>query len=516
MKASFVFLAVVLAVSVPVSSALYADGHDQIKALLDEVVGVINSEDQAQQAHIKNLEAQLVQLEKELVPIEAEFARATAAFKDAQQKLNIAEVNLATCITEKAALAKIHAEERRELDGINAKSAQLEALSVTESEAEDLEQALEMSVVLKSMSANTKTLESSLKARQLSGSDVYSMLQEGRQSNEISSVKSMSVNVETGLKREMNLKIAECANLKNVRDAAVAALAKAKAELDAATAALEAHRAKIASKKAVIASAKSIYAENGLLWAQEKEGVAYVKTLLDALVADLQVNERVSRHDVQFDKILALLDNLEAEELADKKAAEKHAADSKSTEDGECSNADKKRAIWQTQVKHSEGKDAVFATKTQVKVSKTEECTKLDNEDERSRLKKLIALGFQMTEVGAGSVDGHPTWEAAKKALLVFESAVGKCWEEEQKAIDEMEIAEQEATESQTLEDKRKVESTEADRKCAEAKENRIDADKKSAEETADWTKNGKNYALIRAKIIEMKGYNGPKTLPSV
>jgi len=495
---------------------LYADGHDQIKALLDEVVGVINSEDQAQQAHIKNLEAQLVQLEKELVPIEAEFARATAAFKDAQQKLNIAEVNLATCITEKAALAKVHAEERRELDGINAKSSQLESLAVTESEAEDLEQALEMSVVLKSMSANTKTLESSLKARQLSGSDVYSMLQEGRQSNEISSVKAMSVNVETGLKREMNLKIAECANLKNIRDAAVVALAKATAELEAATAALEAHRAKIASKKAVIASAKSIYAENGLLWAQEKEGVAYVKTLLDALVADLQVSERVSRHDVQFDKILALLNNLEAEELADKKAAEKHAADSKSTEDGECTSADKKRAVWQNQIKHSDGKDAVFSTKKSVKVSKTEECTKLDNEDERSRLKKLIALGFQMTEVGAGAVDGHPTWEAAKRALLVFESAVGKCWEEEQKAIDEMDIAEQEATESQTLEDKRKVESTDQDRKCAEAKEKRIDADQKSAEETADWTKNGKNYALIRAKIIEMKGYAGPKGLPSV
>lgn len=515
MKAVFVFLAVVLAVGVPVSSAMYAESHDQIKALLDEVVGNINTEDQSQQAHIKNLEEQLAQLLKELVPIEAEFARATAAFKDAQQKLNIAEQNLATCITEKAALAKIHAEERRELDGINTKSAQLEALSVTSSEAEDLEQALEMSIVLKSMSVNTKTLESSLKARQTSGSNVYAMLQEGRASAEISSVKTMSLNVESGLKREMNLKIAECANLKNIRDAAAAALAKAKAELDAATAALEAHRAKISAKKAVIAEAKSIYAENGLLWAQEKEGIAYVKTLLDALVADLQVNERVARHDVQFDKILELLDKLEAEELADKKAAEKEAADSKTAQDDACDDAAKKKVIWENQIKHSDGKDAVFKTKTDVKVTKTKECTELDNEDERSRLKKLIALGYQMTQVGEGSIDGHPTWEAAKKALLVFESAVGKCWEEEQKAIEEMEVADQEAQESQTLEDKRKREYEEAQRKCDEAKDKREEADKKSADENADYEKNKKNYALIRAKIIEMKGYNGPKELPS-
>jgi hypothetical protein len=513
MKAAFVFLVAVLAVGG--ASAMYADGHDQIKALLDTVVGNINAEDQGQQAHIKNLEAQLAQLKVQLVPIEARFAKATASFKDAQQKLNIAEENLATCITEKAALAKIHSEERRELDGINVKSAQLESLAVTTSEAEDLEQALEMSVVLKSMSGNTKTLESSLKARQ-SNSDVYSMLQEGRASSEISSVKSMSLNVESGLKREMNLKVAECANLKNIRDAAAVVLAKAKAELEAATAALEAHRALIASKEAVLASAKTIYASNTLLWAQEKEGVAFVKTLLDALVADLQVNARVGRHDVQFDKILSLLNDIEAEELADKKQAEKEASDAKSEEDDSCADAQKKKVIWSTQIKHSDGKDAVFKTKTTVKITKTEECTTLDNEDERSRLKKLIALGYQMTQVGDGAVNGHPTWEAAKKALLIFESAVGKCWEEEQKAIDEQDFAEQEAIESQDLEDKRKKEYTDAQTKCDEAKAERIEADKKSAEENSDYAKNGKNYAIIRAKIIEMKAYNGPAALPSV
>lgn len=515
MKAVFVFLAVVLAVGVPVSSATYADGHDQIKALLNEVVGIITSEDNAQQAHIKDLEAQLAQLLKELVPIEAEFARATAAFKDAQQKLNIAEQNLATCIEEKAALAKVHADERRELDGINIKSAQLEGLAVTSSEAEDLEQALEMSVVLKSMSANTKTLEASLKARQLSASSVYSMLQEGRQSSEISSVKDMSVKIEAGLVREMNLKIAECANLKQIRDAAAAALEAARVALEKATAALEAHRAKIAAKKAVIADAKRIYGENQLLWAQEREGIAYVKTLLDALVADLQVNARVARHDVQFDKILELLDKLEADELADKKAAEKYAVDSKAAEDGACNDAAKKKVIWENQIKVSDGKDATFKTKTDVKVAKTEECKKLDNPDELSRLKKLIELGYQMTQVGAGSIDGNPTWEAAKKALMVFQSAVGKCWEEEKKAIDEMNVADQEAQEAQTLEDKRKKEYEDAQRACDEAKDQRAEADKKSADENADYEKNRKNYALIRAKIIEMKGYNGPQTLPS-